>query len=483
MTEHDAPKSRATWRDLFGRESRAPVTVLAGGVLLFATNVYVTTSLLPNAVADIGGKDLYSWTMTAFLVASVISSMLVGNTLARFGARTSYIGGFAGFSAGSVVAALAPSMQVLLVGRAVQGLAAGLLAGLAFAVIRVVLPPRLWQRSVALLSAMWGVGNVAGPVIGGVFAELGVWRAAFGFLALEATVLAVLAWRTLPSHARTDAARQGVPGFALLLMAGGAAAVSIASTVHGMATGVLIGIGLLLVAGFVARERSAAVTVLPAMTYRGRSPLRWVYAAIVVLAFVSTVETFLPLFGQRLGGMAPLGAGLLGASLSWGWSLGSILNGGVTRPAVTRFVRAAGPALLAIGLLIYGVLQRQQPGPIVIAGWFVALVIAGSGIGMAFAHWVPAALRVSDDEQVASKASAGINTSQLIATAYGSAFAGVLVSIGGPDVLSSAHLLTFGFAAIAVLGIPVANRALRSDRRWQGEAMVVDAPQKVPSRA
>lgn len=478
----EVDESRAGWGDLFGKESRAPVIVLAGGVLLFATNVYVTTSLLPNAIADIGGADLYSWTMTAFLVASVISSMLVNNTLARWGARASYLGGFLGFAAGSAVASLAPTMPVLLVGRAVQGLSAGLLAGLAFTVIRMVLPPRLWQRSIALLSAMWGVGNVFGPVIGGVFAELGMWRAAFGVLAVGALLLSALAGRTLPAHARTETAPQRVPGFALALLSAGAAAVSIASIVHGLATGILIGVGLLLVGGFVLRERSATVTVLPAMTYRGRSPLRWVYAAIVILAFVSTIETFLPLFGQRIGGMSPLGAGLLGAALSWGWSLGSILNGGVTRPSITRVVRIAGPATLGVGLLLYGTLQIEHPGDVVIAGWFLALVIAGSGIGMAFAHWVPSALRVSEDEQVASKASAGINTSQLIATAYGSASAGVLVSVGGPGVLGSAHALSFVFAAVALIGIPIAIRALRSEQRWHAQASA-DMPPKVPARA
>lgn len=70
--------------------------VLAGGVALYAINVYLTTSLLPNAVADIGGEELYSWTMTVFLVASVISSMLVSRVLSRFGARWSYAVGFAG---------------------------------------------------------------------------------------------------------------------------------------------------------------------------------------------------------------------------------------------------------------------------------------------------------------------------------------------------------------------------------------------------
>ena len=66
---------------------------------------------------------------------------------------------------GSVVCALAPSMEILLVGRAVQGGAGGLVAGLGYAVINAALPQSLWIKASALVSAMWGVGILLGPAI------------------------------------------------------------------------------------------------------------------------------------------------------------------------------------------------------------------------------------------------------------------------------------------------------------------------------
>ena len=72
-----------TWRELLGVRYAPVATVLAGGVLLEASNVYLTTSLLPTIVADIGGAEFYSWTMTTFLVASVITSMLVSRALTQ----------------------------------------------------------------------------------------------------------------------------------------------------------------------------------------------------------------------------------------------------------------------------------------------------------------------------------------------------------------------------------------------------------------
>src|SRR5690349_343134 len=165
---HEAAGS-GTWRELLGRRYGAVSAVLAGGVLVEASNVYLTTSLLPTIVADIGGARYYAWTMTSFLVPSVITAMLVGRLLTTRGAVWSYVLAFLLFAAGTVLCAASPGMATLLVGRAIQGLGGGLLAGLGYALIQRALPERLWARGAALGAAMWGVGNVLGPTVGGLF--------------------------------------------------------------------------------------------------------------------------------------------------------------------------------------------------------------------------------------------------------------------------------------------------------------------------
>ena len=95
--------------------------VLAGGVALYATNIYLTASLLPSAVRDIGGDRFFAWATTIFLVASVCSAVLVNRLLVLAGNRVAYLTSIAIFTAGTVVCGLAPEMWVLLPGRAVQG--------------------------------------------------------------------------------------------------------------------------------------------------------------------------------------------------------------------------------------------------------------------------------------------------------------------------------------------------------------------------
>src|SRR6476619_8364576 len=110
MTETAAIKP-GSWRDLLGRERLGTATLLAGGVGLYATNEFLTISLLPSAVTDIGGQRLYAWVTTVYLVASVVAATTVSATLTRFGPRWSYLLSLGVFGIGSLLATIAPTME------------------------------------------------------------------------------------------------------------------------------------------------------------------------------------------------------------------------------------------------------------------------------------------------------------------------------------------------------------------------------------
>ncbi|RSM52602.1 MFS transporter [Amycolatopsis sp. WAC 01376] len=442
-----------SWREL-GRHTSTSV-VLAGGVLVGAITIYVAASLLPTAVQDIGGRPLYAWTMTAFLVAEVVATMVVGQTLFRFGGKGSYLIGFGVFAAGSVLCAVSPSMPVLLVGRGIQGLGAGLLTGLGFALIHSALPPRLWSRGSALISAMFGVGNFAGPALGGFSAQFGSWRSAFVVLAVVAAALAVFVPRALPRGGR-PAQAPPVPVVSLSLIVGATGAVSMAGILSGtLAMAAFIALGLVLVAAFLATEKRAVASVLPGSVYRRGSRLRWIYLTIMVLASGVSVETFLPLFGQRLGGLPPAAAGFFAAALSLGWSVSQLVSASARE---TRRLVLAGPACLAAGFVVLGLLQTEQPSLPVVLAWLPVLFFGGMGIGIAMPHLSVAAMTSAPDGE-GGKAAAGIATILTMSTAFGAAVAGLLVNLGGPSVLTSARWLLFGFAAISTLGLFTARRA------------------------
>ncbi|WP_415973341.1 MFS transporter [Rhodococcus sp. 077-4] len=450
-----------TWRQLLSARYVGTATVLAGGVALYATNVYLTTSLLPTAIDEIGGQRYYAWTATVFLIASVISSMLVSNVLAARGPRGAYLIGLTIFAAGTVVCAVSPTMELLLVGRTIQGAGGGLLAGLGYAVINAALPQHLWTRGAALVSAMWGVGTFAGPAIGGIFAQFGAWRTAFGVLVVAALAVAALVPRALPARTSEAAETSPVPTLSLTLLTTAALMVSVAGVMPSLAiTAAMVLGGVLLLIAFVTADRRAAHGVLPPSTFEASS-LKWVYLTIVVLAVASTVETFIPLFGQRLAGLAPLAAGFLGAALALGWTIGEIPSASATAPRVVRRIVIGGPILVAAGLCIMAAFLTDHAGAGLVATWVVGLIVAGVGIGIAWPHLAVGAMTAVAEPGEGARASAAINTVQLIANAFGAALAGVLVNLGEPSTLRSAQLLLFTFAALAFIGVAAATRSQR----------------------
>ncbi|HZZ49037.1 MAG TPA: MFS transporter, partial [Pseudonocardia sp.] len=357
------------------------------------------------------------------------------------------------FVAGTLVCAIAPTMPVVLAGRAVQGAGGGLLAGLGYALIRSALPSHLWTRASALVSAMWGAGTFVGPALGGAFAQFGSWRAAFVALAVAGLVIAAVVPRVL-SDSRPDVRPERFPLVALGLLAGASVVVSVASLIATVvATVVGIVVGLALIAAFVGYERRGRVRILPATTFTPGSPLRAIYATLALLAIGSTTETFVPLFGQRLAGLAPLAAGFVGAAIAAGWTLGELPSSAAVRATTIRRIVVAGPIVLAAGLILAALSQRAHiPGGLM-ALWIVALLVAGSGVGIAWPHLSTQAMHAVDDPADGDKAAAAINTVQLVANSFGAAMTGLAVNLGEPDPVASARYLFLGFAALTALGV------------------------------
>ncbi|MGV0680241.1 MFS transporter [Mycolicibacterium fortuitum] len=461
MTETLTPDT-GTWRQLLGARYLGASTVLAGGVLLYATNEFLTISLLPSAVSDIGGQRFYAWVTTVYLVASVVAATTVHSLLIRLGPRLAYLLGLSVFAAGSSVCALAPSMEVLLAGRTVQGSAGGLLAGLGYAVINTALPNALWTKASALVSAMWGVGTVIGPAAGGLFAQFGHWRWAFGILVVLAAAMAVLVPVALPARGATPAATPGIPVWSLAILGAAAMAVSVAGIPHDWrATAALLTLGVALVFAFLAVDRRAGASVLPPSTF-GPGPLKWIYLSLGVLMAATMVDMYVPLFGQRLGHLSPVTAGFFGAVLSVGWTAGEIVSASVqNRRVITRTV-AFAPIVMAAGLAAGAVLIRDGMSPWLVVAWAAALVVTGAGIGIAWPHLSAWAMSSVDDPAEGPAAAAAINTVQLICGAVGAGLAGVVVNLSDTAGAAAARGLFAAFAVLAVVGAIASFRSVRA---------------------
>ncbi|WP_077081316.1 MFS transporter [Mycobacterium numidiamassiliense] len=462
-----------SWRELLGKYLGTSI-VLAGGVALYATNEFLTISLLPSAVAEIGGSRLYAWVTTLYLVGAVVAATSVNTLLLRIGARYSFLTGLAVFGVASLVCAAAPNMDVLIAGRTLQGVAGGLLAGLGYSLINAELPRWLWTRGSALVSAMWGVATMVGPAMGGLFAQFGLWRWAFGALTILTVVMAILVPRALagrgPIPEASETSRHQVPIWSLLLMGAAALAVSVAQIPHNLvATAGLLAAGVLLVTVFVVVDWRAHAAVLPPSVFR-RGPLRWIYLTMALQMAAVMADTYVPLFGQRLGHLTPVAAGFLGATLALGWTVAEVVSASLEERAVISRVIAVAPLLMAGGLALVAATQRVDASVGIVALWAVGLLIGGIGIGMVWPHLSMRAMDSVDDPAESGAAAAAINTVQLISAAFGAGLAGVVVNTTEGGDLPEARWLYAVFAALAATGVLTAYRAARDKKPAQSDS-------------
>ncbi|MFE7616441.1 MFS transporter [Streptomyces sp. NPDC057496] len=465
VTSGTSTASEDGWAALFGREYGPVAVTLAAGVALHAVNVYLATTIMPSVVDDIGGSSLYAWATTVFVFASVLGSAGAAAVLGARGPRSSYRFAALLLAAGSAVCALAPNMVVLLAGRLVQGLGGGLLFALSYAMVRITLHEVLWPRAMALVSAMWGVATLVGPALGGICAQLGAWRNAFWGLLPFLLFFGFWGAMRLPkgkaggSTPRVPWGSVSLLGLAVLVIS----SASISSRLVVNAAGLLV--AALLLVGWLRRERGMTLRLIPATAFGPDARLRFVYLTMALLVLASTVEVYIPYFGQRLQGLGPLTAGYLGAVLAAGWTLGSIACSGMSHRS--RSIIGISPVFSLAGLAVLFFAGPVHSGSVAaIAAVSFGLLVLGWGIGMGWPHLLTRVLQLAPDADQ-ELAGSSVTTIQLAATAFGSALAGAVANVvgfsdgvGTGDLQSTARWM-FALFALAPLAAVVTARYAR----------------------
>ncbi|MCY1497110.1 putative multidrug-efflux transporter [compost metagenome] len=391
--------------------------------------------------------------------------------LGAVGAGGAYAIGALVFGLGTLFCATAPSMAMLLAGRAIQGFGGGLLYALAYGVIRQVFRPELWTRAIGLISATWGTATLIGPAIGGMFAEFSTWRVAFWSLLPLTALLAALAFSTLPRKATGEEERTPLPLLQLLLLVGIVLALSVAST-RTMASEQIgsVGVAILLFLSLLFVERRVTGKLLPSGSFTLTSPLAALYATITLLMVGLQPEIYVPYLLQELHELSPLVAGYIAALMSIGWTAGSMTSAHWhgERAKQTIF---AGPAFGFIGLALIALFMPMAGAEFVViaAPLCVGIIAVGFGMGFAWPHIVTAVYEFAPEGE-AEKASSSITTVQLFAAALGAALAGLTANLAGIEASSEggvalATTWLFGlFALLPALAVLTARRVRRARR-------------------
>ena len=359
-----------------GRREWVGLAVIALPCLLYSMDLTVlylavpslTTDLEPSSTELLWITDVYGF----FLAGLLITMGTLGD---RIGRRRLLLIGAAAFGACSVLAAFSTSVEMLIVSRALLGVAAATLAPSTLSLIRnMFLDPGQRTFAIGVWATSFSVGAALGPLLGGVLLEFFWWGSVFLLAVPIMLLLLVVGPRLLPEFRDPGAGR-------LDLVSAGLSVVAVLAVVyglkdmaeHGLGSTPIVSILVGLVVGFVfvRRQQSLADPLVDLRLFRSRTFSASLAANGLSLAIAFGIFLFIAQYLQLVLGYSPLEAGLWTVPSSGGFIAGSMLA-----PVLVRFVRpavvvAGGLSLTSLGLLLLSQVE---------AGSSVALVVAGSVI-------------------------------------------------------------------------------------------------------
>jgi EmrB/QacA subfamily drug resistance transporter len=353
-------------------------------VLLIASlDQTIVSTALPTIAGDLGGASKLAWVVTAYMLASTITTPLSGKLGDLYGRKVVLQTALAVFLIGSILCGLSQNMTELIAFRAVQGLGAGGLMVTTQAAIGDVVPARDRGRYSGLMGGVFGISTVIGPLLGGFFVDNLSWHWIF-FINVPIGVIAfVVIAAVFTVH--TERAYHAMDYTGIALLAAALTAIVLATSLGGntyawesaQIAGLLVA-SVVLTAAFVVVESRAAEPVLPLGLFRNR-----VFAVCSGVGFVVGFAlfgsvTYLPLFLQLVKGSNPTISGVEMLPLMAGVLIASIGSGAlITKTGRYKVFPIAGTALMTAGMLLLSRLQVDST--IVVAG--ASMLVLGLGLG------------------------------------------------------------------------------------------------------
>lgn len=401
--------------------NRKPLTVaLLICVFAVAFQLVGILAALPTVMADLGAAALYAWAMSTFVVGMLTATLVAGRIADRMGPLLPMSIGLVLFLTGLALAALAPTVWVLLIARVIQGLGAGTLNLCLFVIVALAYSHRERAGMMAWFSFMWLMPAFIGPPVAAALASIS-WRLVFALtlpLILVAALLAVRPLRRMQGALQPTAEDMG--RFPVL----GAVAVALAP------------IGLqLLGEGLGAFSVAAGLTgllalafglprVLPPAARSLRSGLGPVMLSRAVAAgSFFAAEGFVILGLQDLHGLTKLQAGLALTIGSLGWTAGSLSQ-------ARGWIRLRRDQLISLGMLLigaglFGVLIAMTTQANLLWLGALAWVVAGAGMGLLMPSTAVATMGLSQPWQQ-GRHSSGLQVSEGLGNAILTATAGAI---------------------------------------------------------
>lgn len=344
----------------------------------------IVSNALPRIVTDLDGSQTgYTWVVVATLLTMTATTPIWGKLADQFNKLVLVQSALVIFSIGSVIAGFAPTMEVLIGARAIQGLGVGGLTALVQVVIATMVPPRERGRYSGYIGAVFAMATISGPLVGGLLVDTVGWRWCFFFGIPVALVAFVVLQKTLripvvrrEVHIDYLGATLLVGGVSLLLvwvsLAGNQFAWSSTTSVA-----LVLG-GLVVVAAALYVEHEVALDpIIPLRLFRDRTTSLATLASVLIGVAMFGATVYLSQYFQLARGMSPTKAGLMSVAMVGGLLVSSITSGRlITRTGRWKHFLVGGMVLVILGLMLLSTIDDTT------SLWIVGAFMAVLGLGL-----------------------------------------------------------------------------------------------------
>jgi EmrB/QacA subfamily drug resistance transporter len=399
------------------------------GMLLAALDQTIVSTALPTIVGDLGGLNHLSWVVTAYLLASTISTPLYGKASDLYGRKIVFQLAIVVFLIGSALCAFSQNMNELIAFRAVQGLGAGGLMTLAMTIVADVVPPRERGRYQGLLGAVWAFASIAGPLTGGFIVDNLSWRWVFlinlpvGVLALVVTSIVLQLPKRRVEHS--------IDWLGAGLLTGAISTLLLAVTWGGhqyaWGSGQILGLtvaGVVLLTAFLVVERRAAEPIIPLELFRRRTfTVPAAISAIIGFALFAGI-IYLPLFMQIATGATATSSGLTMVPLMLG-AIGTSISTGriISHTGRYKLFPVAGTLIASIGMFLLSTMDVHTTR--LVSSLY--MLVLGVGIGMVMQVTVLAVQNAVDRRHLGS-ATSTVTFLRSMGGSFGTAVGGAVLA-------------------------------------------------------
>jgi EmrB/QacA subfamily drug resistance transporter len=444
------------------------VTV-AGSGMAFLDGTVVNVAL-PKIGEDLNAStSALQWILNGYLL-TLASLILLGGSLGdRLGRRRVFQAGVALFTLASLLCAIAPTVELLVFARMIQGIGGALLTPGSLAIIQAGFRPTDRPRAIGAWSGLGGVATAFGPLLGGWLIAAISWRAIFVINLPIGIFVAMAATRHVPeSHDPSVTGRIDLSGAGLAAIGLGGTTYALIEAPEGGNTAAVVVtalIGIASLIGFFVRERRTANPMLPLSIFRSRQFSAANAVTFVVYAALGVVFFLLVSFLQISMGYTPIEAGSASLPVTFLMLIGSARAGELAQRIGPRIPLTLGPLIIAAGLLL---MMRINPGDSYVTMVLPAVLVFGIGLTLVVAP-VTATVLAAVDSSHSGIASGVNNAVARVAGLLAVAVVPILSGITGDKFYEPSHM-TSGFhkgmamcAILAAFGAVIAWATISSD--------------------